>query len=147
MAKRASIYMPEKTKEILAAFGEENSLSGSIATLLERYNQITRAACPELTAGEWCAIADCNNGCNVWLSSGGPDPYQSLWANVADSVDDGLDEKWGISCRELAEQLRKMPLAEKAAVWDIAARFWASPKLNELPALELLKECGAKIKE
>lgn len=145
MSKRTSIYMPDTMKNLLASYGEGNSLSGSIAALMQRYSEITRDACPELSVNEWCAICDANNGCWVWLSAGGHDPYQSLWANVADSEPDGLDEKWHVSCRELAEKLRGMSLAEKAAVWDVAAKFWASPRLNDLVTHELLRECGAKI--
>lgn len=144
MAKRNSIYLPDHIGEYLKSFGE-NSLSGSIATLLDRYKAITAAACPELTVAEWCAICDANNGCGAWLSAGS-DQYQSLWANVYDSEADGLDEKWGISCRDLAERIRSMPMAQKAAVWDVAARFWASSKLNELTAEDVLLSIGAKIR-
>ena len=38
-----------------------------------------------------------------------------------------------------------MAPAQKAAVWDVAARFWASPQLNELGTADLLKSVGAKI--
>lgn len=146
MAKRTSIYLPDHVGEFIRGYGD-NSLSGSIATLLDRYRAVTADACPELPLAEWCAIVDANNGCGVWLSAGGPDPFASLWANVADSEPDGLDEKWGVSCRDLAEHLRTMPLAGKAAVWDVAARFWASPRLNNLGFEELLVEAGAKIKK
>lgn len=145
MAKRNSIYLPDHIGEYLKSFGE-NSLSGSIATLLDRYRAITADACPELTVAEWCAICDANNGCGVWLSAGS-DNYQSLWANIYDSGPEGIDQKWGISHKELAERIRVLPMAEKAAVWDVAARFWASPKLNELPTEDLLKLSGAKIKQ
>ena len=146
MAKRNSIYIPDHLSLHIRSFGE-NTLSGSIATLLDRYRTITADACPELTQAEWCCICDANNGCGAWLSAGGPDPYQSLWANVYDSEEDGLSEKWGVSCRELAGRIRAMPLVQKAAVWDVAARFWASPNLNKLDTHDLLKEVGAKIKE
>lgn len=146
MSKRTSIYMPDHTKAFLAAFGEDQSLSGSIATLIRRYDEITSAERPELTLSEWMCICDANNGCQVWLSAGGPDPYQSLWANVYDSEPDGLSEKWGVDCRALAERLRNLSPAGKAAVWDVAARFWAHPRLNEIDTAELLAECGAKIK-
>lgn len=146
MSKRTSIYMPDDLKSTLASYGEGNSLSGSIAALIKRYTEITSDACPELTLGEWCCICDANNGCGVWLSAGGHDPYQSLWANVADSEEDELGEKWKIDLRSLAERLRGLPLVEKAAVWDVAAKFWAHPKLNEIETIDLLRECGAKIK-
>ena len=144
MGKRNSIYLPDNLSEFIRSFGE-NTLSGSIATLLNRYIEITQAACPELPIAEWCAICDANNGCGVWLSAGGPDTYKSLWANVYDSGPDGIDEKWGIDHKKLAERLRNMEPAQKAACWDVAARFWASPRLNELDARDLLLLIGAKI--
>ena len=146
-AKRSSIYMPEEVKTFLAAYGEENSLSGSIATIIKRYQEITRAAAPTMTEQEWSAICDILNGCGIWLSSGGPDPAAYVWAEVADSAPDGIDQKWGVSCQELSKKLRHLPLVGKIAVWDVAARFWASPKLNDTPTLQLLKECGAKIED
>ena len=144
MVKRNSICFPDHLGAYLRSFGE-NSLSGSVSTLLDRYIGITQDACPELTEAEWCAICDANNGCGVWLSAGGPDQYQSLWANVYDSGQNGIDEKWGIDHKKLAERLRNMAPAQKAAVWDVAARFWASPQLNELGTADLLKSVGAKI--
>jgi len=47
--------------------------------------------------------------------------------------------------RELAEKLQVLPLVGRIATWDVAARFWASPRLNEIQAADLLRECGAKI--
>lgn len=145
MSKRTSIYMPRETRAFLTAYGEENSISGSIAAIIKRYDEITREAMPALAENEWCAICDVLNGCGVLLSSGGYDQARSIWAEIADSEPDGLGEKWGISCRELAEKLRGLPLAGKIAVWDVAARFWASPRLNDLETRELLIESGAKI--
>lgn len=142
-AKRQSIYIPEKIQAILSSYGE-NSTSGGIATLIERYARITADACPELTESEWCAWCDVNNGCGVWLS-GGHDQAESAWANMADSGPDGIDEKWGVDHRELAEKIRLLPLAGRCAVWDVAARFWASPRLNEISTLDLLVESGAKV--
>ena len=138
------IRLPASLKRYIDAYGAGN-LSGSITTLLERYKQITQDACPALTEAEWCAIIDINSS-DVALAYG-DDNYQYLWARLHDSEADGLSEKWGISCRDLADRIRQLPLAGKAAVWDVAARFWASPKLNEISALELLKEAGARVKE
>lgn len=146
MNKRISIYMPTTIREYLMAYGAENSLSGSIATLMGRYKAITAEAVPELTEPEWSAIVDALNGCGAWLSAGGHDPASFVWAEVADSAPDGLGEKWGVDCPALAERLKALPLAGRVAVWDVAARFWASPRLNEASTRELLLAAGARIK-
>jgi len=145
MSKKTTIYIPDGMQEIVEAFGSD-SLSGTLATLVERYDRITRDAVPELSEPEWSAIADILNGCGVLMASGGHDQAQSVWAEVADSEPDGIDGKWGISCRGLAEKLRALPLIGRIATWDVAARFWASPRLNEASTHVLLIEAGAKIK-
>ena len=38
------------------------------------------------------------------------------------------------------------PKLTALAVWDVAARYWAPPKLNEMSSVDLLREVGAKIK-
>lgn len=144
MSKKTTIYIPDKPEQILAAFGCD-STSGALATIVERYDRITRESIPELTEAEWSAIADVLNGCGTLLASGGHDQAQSVWAEIADSEPDGLNEKWGISCRDLSEKLRALPLVGRIAVWDVAARFWASSQLNKMSSTDLLRECGAKI--
>ena len=57
-----------------------------------------------------------------------------------------MGDKWGLDIMALATKLRELPWAGRVAVWDIAAKFWASPQLNELPTVELLTKVGAKIK-
>lgn len=146
MTKRQSVYMPTKTRAVIDSYGGEN-LSGAIAGLIDRYVAITTDALPELSEAEWSALCDCLNGCGVWLSAGGHDPFPHVWAEVADSAADGLGEKWSIDPARLAEQLRALPLAGRAAVWDVAARFWASPRLNEATTRELLIAAGARIRE
>lgn len=146
MAKKTTIYLSDETEKALAAYGEENSLSGSIATIIARYQAITAEATPELSEPEWSAIVDALNGCGAWLSAGGVDPAGMVWAELYDSEPDGIGEKWGVEVRELAERLRALPFAGRCAVWDVAARFWASPRLNEIDTLALLIESGAKIK-
>ena len=144
MPRKVSIHIPDWADEMLDSYGPDNSRSGTIAGLLGRYRDITDAACPTLSEAEWCCICDANNGCGLTFLLGS-DHFQSLWANVADSEPDGLGEKWGVDLMALALLLRDLPPAGKAAVWDVAAKFWASPRLNELPVRDLLVSVGAKI--
>jgi len=144
MAKRQSIYVPDDIKAILDSFGE-NSVSGAIARLVERYDKITRDETPELSGPEWSAVCDILNGCGSLLSSGGHDHAPMAWASIMDAQQDGTGEKWGIDCVVLAQKVRCLSLAGRLAVWDVAARFWASPRLNDLATLDLLLESGAKV--
>jgi len=145
MSKKSTIYFPDSLLKILSDFGVENN-SGAICTLIERYDRITREAVPILTESEWMCFCDIHNGCGVFIATGGHDQAPSAWANIADSEPDGMNERWGVSCADLAAKIQALPLVGRIAVWDVAARFWASPKLNELSARDLLIECGAKIK-
>jgi hypothetical protein len=144
MSKKSTIYFPDSLLKILNSFGVDNS-SGAICTLIERYDRITREAIPELTENEWMCFCDIHNGCGGFLSAGGMDQAPSAWASVADSVSDGLSEKWGVGCKDFSAKLQALPLVGRIAVWDVAARFWASPNLNKISARELLIEAGAKI--
>jgi hypothetical protein len=144
MAKKTTIYLSDSTEVILSQYGE-GSLSGTIATLVERYNRITADSIPEFTESEWCCICDCLNGCGIWVSTGGPDQAPMMWAEIMDSAGDGIGEKWGVSPVELGKRLRTLPLVSRIAAWDVAARFWASPKLNDISTRELLIESGARI--
>lgn len=145
MAKKTSIYLPTIAQEITESYGAK-SLSGTITTIIDRYRRIITDNTPDLTEAEWSAIVDALNGAGVWMSAGGPDLSAMIWAEIADSDPNCLNEKWGISCRELAAKLKDLPLAGRIACWDVAARFWASPKLNDMATRGLLLESGAKIK-
>ena len=144
MAKRTSIYIPVHIQGVLKGYGE-GSTSGKITGLIDRYQAITAYAMPRLTMAEWSLICDALKDCGVELSTGGPDPYPMVWAEVADSKWDGLGEKWCVDVQALAARLHDLPLAGRAAVWDVAARFWAHEKLNDLEPGKLLLEVGAKI--
>lgn len=148
MPKKTSMYLPDWLPEYLASYGEENPLSPSVVALIQRYRSITADACPEFTEQEWSAICDVLNGCGVWLSDvGRTEPAQHIWAELLDSGPDGIAEKWGVNLADLAKRIRALPLAGKVAVWDVAAKFWADPQLNQISTLDLLKKAGAKIKE
>lgn len=146
MAKKTTIYIPDKIMDYIARYGE-NSLSGAITTLIERYSKLTAEATPQLTLGEWCAICDANNGCGIWLSAGGPDQGGQVWMNVAEGEKDGLNEKWGIDCADLGRRIMLMPLDSRLAVWDVAARFWNTEVAEGEGYESMLSRCGARVKK
>lgn len=140
MSKKATVYL---TDQSLGIIGETDSLAGRINAILERYNMICRDAMPALPENEWCAICDANNpGQDV---TGMPWSATILWANVADSGPDGIDEKWGVDHQDLAARMRAMPLPAQVAIHEVVRAFWASPYLNELLALDLLEKSGARV--
>lgn len=141
MSKKTTIYLTDESLEII---GHAESLAGRINSILERYAMICREAMPTLTEGEWCAICDANNpGQDI---TGMPWSTSVMWANVADSGPDGIDEKWGINHEELAQRMRQMPLASQVAIHEVVRAFWARPQLNDLPPRELLRKSGARIR-
>jgi hypothetical protein len=146
--KRPSIYLGEKLAGIIRSFRgdlDTPSVSGIINAIASRYQVITAEATPTLTEAEWSLIADVLNGCSALIGTGGADQAAYVWAEVADAGKE-YGYKWGVDTVALASALQGLSFAGRCAVWDVAARFWASPKLNEMPAAELLREVGAKIK-
>jgi hypothetical protein len=145
MSRKTTIHIPTKADAVLAAFGAD-STSGVLATIVERYDRITREAIPELTLPEWSAICDALNGCNISLSGRTPDPAPMAWAEILDSEPE-IGKKWNVDCQALAEKLRALPFVGKIAVWDIAARFWSSPRNKKASTAEVLREIGVKLAE
>ncbi len=141
--RKLSIYMGEPLRAALAITGDDNPETGvksrRINNVCERYLDIVHFAMPEFTRGEWCAIMDANNGIGI---SGEISWILGAALNVADSVDDGMDEKWGVDCQRLAERMRGLPRASRIAVGEAVERFWAS---SELPTDEALAKAGVKI--
>ena len=143
MGKKTTIYIPDKISEFIAGYGE-NSLSGALATLIERYRIIVADNTPELSEQEWLAICDANNGCGIWLTAGGDvDNATYVWANIADAED--FSEKWGVDNAALAGKLRDLPIAGRIAAWDVAARFWATDAAEGESYRSMLERCGAKL--
>lgn len=147
MARKATIYLHPSTLTILGPRGEDKAnLSGRINGIVQRYAGITSDSMPELSLGEWCAICDANNGTGAFELAGTDiDEARHLWANVADSGPDGLGDKWGVDLEALAKKLRAMPMASKAAVYEVVRAFWSSPDLNRLNNEDLLRQAGARI--
>ena len=151
MSKRSTVYLPDKLQKILASYGDEKSLSGCIATLITRYDKITREACPALSDSEWFLICEALKG-DGGLVTGGVDQAGMVWAAISDAAQSALGEKWGVNCRELADKLQHLSLAGRIAVSDVAARFWSLPATqlaefsltNSISNFELLS-AGAKI--
>lgn len=92
-----------------------------------------------LTEGEACLIMDALNGC---LAAEPPELARILWAQVEDSLEDGLAEKWGVTGLTLVLKIKGWSFAQNMACIDAVERAWRSPKLNQIGTVDLLKEVG-----
>lgn len=73
----------------------------------------------ELSQGEASLIVDALNGTLIDLTAA-----QMLAAEIADGLDDGLAEKWGVNGPALVAKVGSWSLAQRLAVCDAAERFW-----------------------
>jgi len=144
MSKKTTIHLGDEALAVIGAV-ENEGYSFRVNGILTRYARMVAEAMPEFTVPEWSAILDANNGMGGFEGSGFPDASTSLWPNVADSVPDGLNEKWGVDCLDIARRMRDIPYSGQVAMYEIVRGFWASPDINKLPVDDLIKKLGAKI--
>lgn len=139
MAKKTSIYLSDPLLQAVGPYGEDiagPSLSGRLATIGERYLEILRRARPELTKAEWCVILDANNGTFEGLGTAQLGPM--MWANVADSIEDGIGPKWGLTdeqVADLARRMQAMPHAAQVSIVEAVERFWLMPDMETSEAM------------
>lgn len=88
---------------------------------LDRYYDLIALALHhvELTPGEASLIVDAMNGTFIDLTAA-----QMLHAEIADSLGDGLAEKWGVDGPALVAKARGWTLLQRMAVCDAVERFW-----------------------
>lgn len=132
MAKKTTIYLSDPLLQAVGPYGEDGpSLSGRLATIGERYLEILKRARPELTKAEWCVILDANNGTFEGLGTAQLGPM--MWANVADSIEDGIGPKWGLTdeqVADLARRMQAMPHAAQVSIVEAAEQFWLIPDMS-----------------
>jgi hypothetical protein len=56
---------------------------------------------------------------------------KSLWAEIADALDDGLAAKWGVDGEALVAKLRALSAGQSLAVMDAIERAWRHPDRGE----------------
>ncbi|MDY0036710.1 MAG: hypothetical protein RBS05_12445 [Zoogloea oleivorans] len=142
---KKTIYFSD---EALAAVAPDErgieGLSGRVGFLLTVASAIEKEACPALLKNEWLALADANNGTAVEYSFGFEHPITGVTLNLADAAPD-LDEKWQVSCVDLARRIRAMPLAQQFAVFEVVRRFWRTPSEGVTGWEAFLARVGAKV--
>lgn len=144
MSAKTSIYLSDPLLRAIGPYGGPDgpSLSGRLATIGERYSEILERARPQFTRAEWCVILDVNNGHFEGLGAAGLGTL--MWANVADAVEDGIGQKWGLTddqVRALAARMRAMPQAAMVSVCEACEQFWLR---SALPTDEAMAAAGIK---
>lgn len=142
MGKKTTIYLSDPLLAAVGPHGEDGtpSLSGRLATIAERYIEILRRARPEFSKAEWCVILDANNGTFEGLGTAGLGPM--MWANVEDSIEDGIGPKWDLTddqVRDLAKRMRALPHAAQVSIVEAVEQFWHLP---DLPTEDAMTAAG-----
>ena len=137
--EKFNISMPEEITNEIASRGDNRS--GVITLSLERYFAILetsrRALAEKFDKRECGLILDVMNGIiHVDTIS-----ISLVYAEIEDSLSDGLDKKWKVDSKELVKKLRALNYAENAALVDAVERWWNRVGNGERPDYdELLKK-------
>lgn len=125
MAKRTSTYLSDRTVDILdAAMGDVGSLSGEINKFIDRYNEVIRrhrGVVDQFSAAELNALRDV---CNGWAAEPATTISGGLAMELADSLPDGIAEKWEIDADALLAKLRALPYADELALVAGIESWW-----------------------
>lgn len=130
---RMSITITEAVLSEIDARGEERS--GVIDRDLGRYYEAlrrTRRALRELLSeDELSLITDARNG-TAMMDAGS---VQMLAAEIEDSLEDGLADKWDVDGPDLVARLRGLPYIQCAALVDAVERHWERVGRGEQPPI------------
>lgn len=126
---KLSIYLSD---DVFVALGEPENVSGRIAGIIQRYDQMVEAAQPQLTIGEWFTVFACLKDFD-----GSASTLRLLWASVAEGGDLNLGAAYPVDKRALSRKLRRLPFASLAALAEYSARYWAT---DDIMAPGVLKE-------
>lgn len=121
--------MSNKTKptgiRLSAAIAEKHGAltSHSINRALDRYYEIIRRERVErlFSEAEWSALRDMLNGT---MSEPAGMCAGSLAMSWADSLEEGIAEKWGLDPAGMAEKLRALTYPQELAVIEAVERWW-----------------------
>lgn len=144
MSCKKSIYISDNAEKIIGEIDDNTNLSGRINSIIVRYGAVMDIDCPALMAKEWMLLCDILNSTWKDTDSAKADISPRLWAEVADSEQDGVGEKWGVNCEEFSQRLRTMGYSSLCAITEVVCRFWQGHHTGEYP--EILLNCGAKLK-
>ena len=122
--RKLGVYMSPALETLVQGREDHDTLSGRLGTVAERYVEIVKRHRPDLTYAEWNVCRDVLNG--VWLRDA--DMIRSIWADIHDSTDDGIGEKWAVDTKALADRIRTMPYAQLVALIEDVETWWAEQR-------------------
>ncbi len=127
--KKTGLYIGPELHDLLADHtAAGRSISSTINTIADRYQETVRRSMPRFSLGEWCLIFDSLNG---YFARPASTAVGGIAINVSDGVElDRLDEKWDVDGRALVEKLRSMSWPQLLAILDASERWWAATNEN-----------------
>jgi hypothetical protein len=113
----------EQVWDLMQVAGAQHPIG--VRTALEYLAALEREgrkfAARTLAPDELALIVDVLNGTLL-----GPATFGYLWAEVEDSLSDGLADKWGVDGPALVAKLRGLPPCALYALTRAVTRYWAS---------------------
>lgn len=136
--KGTSVLMTDAVLSIISSrSGPSIDRSTALRILLGWYDEIVTKERPELSENEWMAIRDALNGTWLLAEHGHLGLITSgLPFEIADSLEDGIAEKWSIDGPGLVKKLTDLNFAARVAVIDDVIRFWADAENSRGSAVE-----------
>jgi hypothetical protein len=126
-----NISMPQGITNEIANRGENRSQT--ITRSLERYFAILessrRALAEKFNKRECGLILDAMNG----IIHADTISISLVYAEIEDSLGDGLDKKWGVDGKALVKKLRALNYTENATLVDAVERWWNRVGSGEQP--------------
>lgn len=121
-------------------------LSGRVTSLCLTALDTMRDSVPELPLNEWQALLDISNGHHREIDRSVAEQVESFRFSVSESGPE-CNDKWDVSCVDLARKLAAMPMIAQCAVMEVCRRFWVRKDINGKydNYLDILLAHGAKI--
>lgn len=123
--KKQAVYFGGAALSFLNARLDDQAGDSNSAALnrqIERYEFLLQKGKVVLSPGEWKAMFDGMSSADTKVSPVAG--IKSLWANVLDSENDGVEEKFGVDCGKLAGFIRGSTPAQQLFMLDVVERFW-----------------------
>jgi len=113
-AQRKNVYLDARTLDLI---GRDDSLSGSIRRIADRYTEIIRRERPleRFAPAELDAIRD---ACLSWAAEPAATIIGGIAREVRDADIDGLGRKWGVDAAALAAKIDALTAAQQIALMD-----------------------------
>lgn len=113
-ATRKNVYLDARTLDLI---GRDDSLSGSIRRIVDRYSDLVRRERPweRFERAELDAICD---ACMSWEAEPAATIIGGIALEIVDADIDGLGAKWGVDAKALAAKIDALSPGQQIALVD-----------------------------